>query len=120
MCLNINNTMNLQEDKPLGVFGQHVEEVDTSTPPFYIYSLIYDFRLHNCMFDSGASHNLMPLSVMKKLNLQVTKPYRDLYSFDSNKLKCLGVIKGMVVSLAHILATSLVMDIMVADIPGRF
>eukprot|EP00253_Pinus_taeda_P002724 PITA_02724 len=118
--VNVNDTMNLQEDKPIVVFGPHVEEVDSSTPPFYIPLLIHDFLLHNCMFDSGASHNLMPLSVMKQLNLQVTKPYRDLYSFDSNKVKCLGVIKDMVVSLAQIPTRSLVMDVVVADIPARF
>ncbi len=71
--MNINDTVNLQEDKPLVVFGPHVEEVDSSTPPFYISLLIHDFLLHNCIFDSGASHNLMPLSVIKQLNLQVTK-----------------------------------------------
>ena len=63
-------------------FGPHVEEVYSSVPPFYISMLLHDFILHNCMLDFGASHNLMPLSVMKELNLQITKPYRDLYSFD--------------------------------------
>jgi len=80
--VNINDIVNLQEDKPVVLFGPHVEEVDSSTPPFYISLLTHDFLLHNCMFDSGDSHNLMPLSMMKQLNLQVTKPYRDLYSFD--------------------------------------
>ena len=89
-------------------------------PPFYISLLVHDFLLHNCMFDSGSSHNLMPLSVMKQLNIQVTKPYRDLYSFDSNKVKCLGVIKDLAVSLAQIPARSLVMDVVVADILARF
>ena len=98
--VNINDIVNLQEDKPVVFFGSHVEEVDSSTPLFYISLLVHDLILQNCMFDSGASHNLMPLSVMKQLNLQVTKPYRDLYSFDSNKVKCLGVIKDIVVSLA--------------------
>ena len=118
--MNINDTVNLQEDKPVVVFGAHVEEVDSSTPPFYISLLIHDFLFHNYMLDSGASHNLMPLSVMKQLSLQVTKPYRVLYSFDSNKVKCLGVIKDMMVSLAQILARSLVMDVVVADILARF
>lgn len=118
--VNINDTINLQDDKPVVVFGPHVEEVNPSTPPFYISLLIHDFLLHNCMFDSGTSHNLMPLLVMKQLNLQVTKPYRDLYSFDSNKVKCLWVIKDLVMSLAQIPARSLVMDVVVADIPARF
>ena len=116
----INDIVDLQEDKLEVLFGSHVEEVDSSTPPFYISLLVHDLLLGNCMFDLGASHNLMPLSVMKQLNLQVTKPYRDLYSFDSHKVKCLGGIKYMVVSLAQIPAKSLVMDVVVVDIPARF
>ena len=48
--VNLNDIVNLQEDKPIVVFGPHVEEVDSSTPPFYISLLIHDFLLHNCMF----------------------------------------------------------------------
>ena len=40
--VNINDTMNLQEDKLVVVVGPHVEEVDSSTPPFYISLLIHD------------------------------------------------------------------------------
>jgi len=118
--VNVNDTVNLQEDKPIVVFGPHVEVVDSSTPPFYIYLFIHGFLVHNCMFDSEASRNLMPLSVMKQLNQQVTKPYRDLYSFDSNKFKCLGIIKDMGVSLAQIPSRSLVMDVVVENILARF
>ena len=54
------------------------------------------------------------------LGLQVTRPYKDLYSFDSKRVKCLSMIKYLVVNLAKILAKSVVMDIIVADIPTRF
>ena len=94
--------MNLQEEKLVVTFGPHVEEVDYYVPLFYISLLLHDFILYNYMLDSGASHNLMPLSIMKELNLQITKPYRDLYSFDSKGVKCVGLIKDMVVSLAQI------------------
>jgi hypothetical protein len=56
--------------------------------------------LHNSMLDSGASHNLMPKIMMEKLGLQITIPYQDLYSFDSIKVKCLGMIKDLVFNLA--------------------
>jgi len=69
------------------------------------------------MLDSGASHNLMPKAIMEKLGLDITRPYKDLYSFDSNKLRCLSLIKDLCVTLARIPAKSLVMDIVVADIP---
>lgn len=78
--------------------------------------MVHDSLLHNCMFDSTASHNLMSLSMMKQLNLQVTKSYRDLYSFDSHKVNYLGGIKDVVLSLAQIPAKSLAMDVVVADI----
>ena len=70
------------------------------------------------MLDLGASHNLMPLSVMKELNLQITKPYRDLYSFDYKRVKCIWLIKNMVVSLAQIPVKSIMMDVLVVDIPA--
>jgi hypothetical protein len=62
----------------------------------------------------------MPKFVMEELGLKITKAYHDLFSFDSKNVKCLGVIKDLVVSLSQIPAKSLVMDIVVADIPPRF
>ena len=60
-------SLNLQEERPMVVFGPHVEELDSTTPPFYVSLVIHDFLLHNYMLDSGASHNLLPLSVMEQL-----------------------------------------------------
>jgi hypothetical protein len=68
----------------------------------------------------GASHNVMPKVVMEELGLEITKPYQDLYSFDSKKVKCLGLIKYLVVSLSQLPMKSVVMDIVVADIPPKF
>jgi hypothetical protein len=51
--------------------------------------------------DSGASHNLVPKIVMEEIGLEITKSYHDLYYFDSRKVKCLGLIKDLVVSLFH-------------------
>ena len=82
--------------------------------------LFRSLLLHNCLLDSGASHNLIPLSVMEQLGLQITHPYKDLYSFYSKRVKCLGMIKDLVVNLAQIPVKSVVMDIVVADILARF
>jgi hypothetical protein len=57
----------------------------------------------------------MPKVFMEELGLDITKPYQDMYSFDSKKVKCLGLIKDMVVSLAQLTMKSVVMDIVVAD-----
>ena len=55
-------------------------------PPVYINLNIHDKILHNVMLDSRASHNLMPKFVMEKLNLDITRPYKDLFSFDSSQV----------------------------------
>ena len=54
------------------VFGPHVEELDFATQPFYVSLVIHDLLLYNYMLDSGASHNLLPLSFMEQLGLQIT------------------------------------------------
>ena len=72
------------------------------------------------MLDSGASHNLMPKAVMDELGLEVTKPYHDLFSFDSRKVRCLGLIKYLVINLAQLPMRSMVMDVVVVDIPPKF
>ena len=76
--------------------------------------------IHNCLLDLVASHNLMPKSVMEALGLSITKPYHDLYVFDSKAVKCLGVIKDMVVSLGQLPMKSVIMDVVVADITPKF
>ena len=57
---------------------------------------------------------------MDKLGLEVTRPCKDLFYFDSSKVKCLGLIKELAISLAHIPAKILVMDVVVDDIPPKF
>ena len=76
--------------------------------------------IHNCLLDSGASHNLMPKEVMEALGLSIIKPYQDLYAFDSRVIKCLGVIKDMVVNLTQLPMKSVIMDVVVADIAPKF
>ena len=48
------------------------ESPESDVPPFYISLRIHDYVLHNAMFDSGASHNLMPKAIMENLGLDIT------------------------------------------------
>jgi len=79
-----------------------------------------DSVLYNCMLDSGASHNLMPKTITDHLNLNITISYHDLYTFDFKRVPCLGLIKDLVVTFAQIPVKSLVLDIVVTDIPPKF
>jgi hypothetical protein len=116
------DTLNVQDDHPAILFGPRVEETsDTEdVPPFYVSLKIHDMTLHNTMLDSGTSHNLMPKVIMDELGLDITRPYKDLFSFDSRKVKCLGLIKDLVISLAQIPSKNMVMDVVMADIPPKF
>lgn len=72
------------------------------------------------MFDSGTSHNLMPKAIMENLGIDIIHKYHDLYSFDSGRVRCIGLIKGLVVTLDQIPTKNVLMDVVVADIPPRF
>jgi hypothetical protein len=76
-----------------------VEDRYYSSPPFYTSLNIHDKVLHNFLMGLEASHNLMLKTVMEELELEITKSYHYLYSFDSRRVHCLGVIKDLVVTL---------------------
>jgi hypothetical protein len=97
------------------------ENGDTEeVPPFYVGLKIHDMTLHKAMLDSGAFHNLIPKVVMDQFGLDFTRPYKYMFSFDSRKVKFLGLIKDLVVSLAQIPTKNMVMDVVFVDIPPKF
>ena len=62
----------------------------------------------------------MPKAVMDELGLDITKSYHDLFSFDSRKVNFLGLIKDLAITLSQLPMKSMVMDIVVADVPPKF
>jgi len=116
------DTLNIQCDHHAILFGLHVEETsDTKdVPPFYVSLKIHEMTLHNAMLDSGVSHNLMPKVIMDELGLEITRAYKDLFSFDSRKVKCFSLIKELVVSLAQIPLKNMVMDVVMEYIRPKF
>lgn len=94
------NTVNLQDDKPTIMFGPRMESSqEGDVPPFYIGLRIHNLFLHNAMLDLGASHNIMPKIIMDNLGLDITR---------------------MDVSLHKMPKTSIVMDVVVVDVPVKF
>jgi hypothetical protein len=87
------DVVNLQDGNPTIVLSPMVEDSDETSPLFYVSLNIHDTILHNFLLDTGASHNLMPKTVTDDLGLDITKHYHDLFSFDSRRVKCLGLIK---------------------------
>ena len=79
------DVINLQDGHPTIFVGSgsldKVEKKSDFPPPFYITLIVHEKLLHNCLLDSGASHNLMPKVVMEALGMSITRPYHDLFSF---------------------------------------
>ena len=124
-ALNVNeneDTINMNEDRPELIFGPNVDgkHSDGLVPPLYLSLTVHDQILHNTMLDTGASHNLMPKAIMETLNLDITRPYKDLFSFDSSKVQCIGLIKDMCFNLVQYPGKSMIMDVVVADIPPKY
>jgi ribonuclease HI len=111
---------NMEDDKPNITFGPHFEGSRDTITPFYITLKVHDRLLHNFMLDSRASHNIIPKSIMDILGLEITRPYGDICSFDSRRVKCMGMIKDLVVTLAQISVKNVLMDVVVADIPSKY
>jgi hypothetical protein len=116
------DTLNIQDDHPAILLSSHVEETNDTEeiPLFYISLKVHDMTLHNAMLDSSALHNLMPKVIMDELGLDITRPYKELFSFDSRKFKCLGLIKNLVVSLAQIPSNKMVKNVVITNIPLKF
>jgi len=112
--------VNLQDDQPIVILSPMIENCEDSSPSFYVSLTIHDKILHNFLLDTSTSHNLMPKAVMDKLGLDISKHYHDLFSFDSRKVKCLGLIKDLAITLPQLPMRSMMMDIVVADLPPKF
>ena len=69
--------LELTEGNPTIILGSKIDSVDSKdeeVPPFYMSLNVHDMVLHKAMFDSGASHNLMPKGVVESLGLEITRP----------------------------------------------
>ena len=114
--------LNVEDDQPELIFGPSMDGQleDSEVFPFYLSLRIHHCIFHHFMLDSGASHNLMPKAIMEKLGVDITRPYHDLYSFDSGRVHCIGLIKDLVVSLKQLLTNNVLMNVVVANIPPCF
>lgn len=57
---------------------------------------------------------------MEKLDLDIIRPYKDLFSFGSSQVRWLGLIKYLCVSLVQYPTKTILMDIAVANIPPKY
>ncbi|KAH9289577.1 hypothetical protein KI387_033694, partial [Taxus chinensis] len=127
--INLNNTeipptiAELEKPKVIEELGEPPEvyigtslvKSQLNVDPFFTTLIIKDRLLHNCMFDSGASFNVMPLEVINELNMKVTTSYGKCTTIDSREVPMVGCVKGLVVQLVDYLGINLTMDVVIVD-----
>jgi hypothetical protein len=105
------------QDQPIVLQTTNRGGFNGNHDPFFISLGVNELILHNCMLDTGASTNVMPLGVMQQLGLETTRPYRNFYAMDAREVKVYGVIKNLLVYLTTEPETlDILMDICVVKI----
>jgi hypothetical protein len=86
-------------------------------PPFLLTFEFFNRNLHNFLVDLGASYNVMPLSICKKLNAFPLKIYKHVIQIDRTQVKVMGELKDVMIKMVTHPKKFQVIDIIVVDIP---
>ena len=90
------------------------------TPTFLLTFEIFNYNVHNCLVESGASVNVMPWSVCKKMNGQI-KPYTwQVIQLDRTAMKLIREMEDVIICLSVDERVCQYIDIVVADIPDAY
>ena len=81
---------------------------------------IFNHNVHNCLVDLGASINVMPISVCKKINGQPNPTTWRVVQLDRTNVKVIGEMKDVLIRLASNDKVCQVINIIVADIPDAY
>ena len=76
--------------------------------------------MHNCLVDSGASVNVMPLSVYKKINGQPKPSTWQVIQLDRTNVKVIGEMEDVLIRLSSNEKVCQFIDVVVADIPEAY
>ncbi|KAH9291178.1 hypothetical protein KI387_043631, partial [Taxus chinensis] len=107
-------------EPPEVYLGTSLVKSQLNVDPFFTTLVIKDKLLHNCMFDSGASCNVMPLEVMNELGIKVITTYGKCIAMDSREVPVVGCVKDLVVQLASYPGENLKLDVVIVDCPAKW
>jgi hypothetical protein len=89
-------------------------------PPFLLTYEIFNFNVHNCLVDSGASSNIMPYSICQRINIVPQLTTTRIIQLDRSDVKVRGELKDVHIVLASDPRVHQVIDIVVVDIPDSY
>jgi hypothetical protein len=86
-------------------------------PPFLLTFEVFNVNLHNFLVDSGASSNVIPLSICNKLNTIPLKSDKHVIQLDKTQVKVMGELKDVMIRMVTHPKFVQVIDIIVVYIP---
>jgi predicted aspartyl protease len=89
-------------------------------PPFLLTFDVFNRNLHNFLVDSGASSNVIPLSIYKKLNMTPLKSDKHVIQLDRTQVKVIAELKHVMIKIATQPKFVQVIDIIVVDITEAY
>ena len=92
----------------------------SQTPPFFLTFEIFNKNIDNCLVDSGASLNVMPYLVCKKLNAQPNICKTNIILLDRSHVKVMGELKDLMIRLSSNSKVHQVIDVTVVYIPEAY
>lgn len=78
-----------------------MEEANYVCPPFFLSFEIFNCNVHNRLVDSGASANVMPLSISKKIISQWSKASAQIIELDLTCIPAFGELRDVIIQLSH-------------------
>jgi len=76
--------------------------------------------VRNCMIDSGAAMNIMPITVMKELGMWVDTTFGRCYAMDNRSIPFIGIMRDVEIQLASYPEATYNIDITMVDIPPYY
>ena len=107
----------VEVDPPIQIHTTVYERKSGGHPPFYLTLQINNLLLHNCMLDSGVAMNVMPLSIMKEMGLEVTHPYGNVCGIEPRTFQPYGLIKNLKADVFTCPDLNTMMDVVLIDLP---
>jgi hypothetical protein len=86
-------------------------------PLFLLTFEVFNENLHNCLFESGESSNIMSLYLCKKINTIPLKSDKHVIQLNKTQVKVMGELKYVMIRMATHPKKFQVIDITVVDIP---
>jgi hypothetical protein len=71
----------------------------TFVPPFLLTFKVFNRNLYNHLVDSGASSNVMPLTIFKKLNVVPLQSDKHVIQLDKTQVKVMGELKDVMIRI---------------------